>query len=192
MAVFGSSSTVSIQRGYFHGPAAAFTCACSAATSALRAGLQHDEGHRLHQPVGVLAPDHRRFLHGVVGDQRGLDLEGADPDAADLEHVVGAALVAVEALGIAEVLVAGARPFALEGAARLRALVPVALGGGRAADQQLAGLAIRRRRGRARPRCGARSPARRRRNCRSGSGRGGWRRRCAASPCLSGASTARI
>jgi len=29
LAVFGSSSTYSIQRGYFHGPTAPFTCALS-------------------------------------------------------------------------------------------------------------------------------------------------------------------
>ncbi len=45
-----------------------------------------------------------------MGDERGLHLEGRDPDPAHLEHVVGPAAVLVVPVGIALELVAGACP----------------------------------------------------------------------------------
>jgi hypothetical protein len=64
-----------------------------------------------------------------MGGERALDLERRDPDAGDLEHVVATAGVDVEAVGVALVAIAGARPRAMEGGQRLVALVPVADGG---------------------------------------------------------------
>src|SRR5207253_2528175 len=66
-----------------------------------------------------------------------------DPLSAYLEHVVGAPADAIEAIRIAHVFVAGACPFALEGAARLLALVPVAVRRRRPTDAELADLAFR-------------------------------------------------
>src|SRR6185312_10486899 len=96
------------------------------------------KGARLGQPVAVLVADDGGFEHRWVGDQRLLDLERRDPDAADLEHVVAAPAIAVIALGVADIGVAGMGPLAAEGAARFLALVPVAVAGARAADDQLA------------------------------------------------------
>ena len=75
-------------------------------------------------------------------DQRGLHIERRHPESGHLEHVVVAAAVAIHAVRIAHVDVAGVRPLAREGAARLLALVPVALRRARAAHQQLAQLAV--------------------------------------------------
>ena len=75
------------------------------------------------QPVGVFLADDGGFQHRLVRDQRRLDVEWRHPHAAYLEHVVGAPAVAVVALGIAAILVAGVRPLAGEGAAALGALV---------------------------------------------------------------------
>ena len=61
--------------------------------------------------------------------------------ADDLEHVVGAPAADEAPVCLANVFVAGAGPGALEGAARLLALVPVAVGGGGAVDEQFADLA---------------------------------------------------
>src|SRR5262245_6457989 len=43
------------------------------------ASAQHDEGDRLDEPVAVLAARHSALLHGVVRDERILDLDRADP-----------------------------------------------------------------------------------------------------------------
>src|SRR5215472_14031141 len=77
-----------------------------------------------------------------VRDERRLDLERRYPHAVDLEHVVGAPAVVIVAVGVAQILVAGMGPFADEGAAALRALVPVAFAGGGPAHHELADLAI--------------------------------------------------
>jgi len=42
---------------------------------ALIAGLEHDKGERLHEPLLVFAADHRGFQHGLVGDQRRFDFD---------------------------------------------------------------------------------------------------------------------
>src|SRR6202011_3241944 len=76
-------------------------------------------------------------------DQRSLHFVRRDPRSADLEHVVGAPADAIEAVRIAHVFVTGTRPFALEGAARLFALVPIAVGRRRPTDAELADLALR-------------------------------------------------
>ncbi len=106
------------------------------------AGLEDDEGARLEEAVGIFLRHDGGFEHGRVARQRVLDLERRHPDAGHLEHVVGAALVDVAAVGIAHVLVAGARPGAFEGRAGLLALVPIAVGGRGAAHEHLADLAV--------------------------------------------------
>jgi hypothetical protein len=52
--------------------------------------LEHDERLGFGEPIGVLVPDHGRLEHSPVTDEGVLDLDRGDPDAADLEHVVGA------------------------------------------------------------------------------------------------------
>ena len=54
------------------------------------AGLQHHEGLGLGEPVGVGRADDGGLENGRVLDEGRLDLERADIDAADLQHVVGA------------------------------------------------------------------------------------------------------
>src|SRR5205085_1549515 len=92
------------------------------------------------QAVAVLAADHRGLEHRLVRCERRLHFERRDPDAAHLEHVVGAPAAAVIAVGIADVFVARIGPFAGEGAPALLPLVPVPFGGGRTADDELAHL----------------------------------------------------
>ena len=92
----------------------------------------------------VVRPRHHGgFEHVGVRAERALDLERRDVDAADLEHVVAPAAVDVIAVLVLDVFVAGARPFAEEGGARLLAVVPVHDGAGRPAHLQLAHLAAR-------------------------------------------------
>ncbi len=96
LAVFGSSATNSIRRGYLYGAVTRFTCSCSSRASASDAawpGAQHDE--RLHHfaALGVGARDGGRLLDGRVLDQRVLDLHGADAVARRADHVVGAPFV---------------------------------------------------------------------------------------------------
>ena len=79
VAVFGSSGTNSIQRGYLYGASRLFTCCCSAAASSGVGGVvgaQHDEGLRFDQSVIVAVTHDRGFEHRLVGGERGFDLEG--------------------------------------------------------------------------------------------------------------------
>ena len=74
---------------------ARLTWSCSSRASASRgrvAVAQHDD--RAHDRAALLVGrgDHRGLGHGRVGDERGLDLERADPVAGGDDHVVGAAL----------------------------------------------------------------------------------------------------
>src|ERR1700687_4385182 len=73
-------------------------------------------------------------------DQRVLDFHRADPDTTDLEHVVAAAGVPQEPVGVGGVLVAGADPVALDGVPGLVMLVPIGGAGRIAFDQQVANL----------------------------------------------------
>ena len=107
------------------------------------AGLEHDECLRLDETVGVLMADHRGFKHGVMGDQRALDLERGHPDARHFEHVVGAAAVVVVAVFADAILVPRVGPVAPESAARFLTLPPIAVGGRRPLDDQFADLAVR-------------------------------------------------
>src|SRR2546430_12601350 len=100
--------------------------------------LEHDEGFRFQQAVGVFSPDDGGFENGLVRGERRLDLERRDPDAAHLEHVVGAPAVSVIAVRVARVLVARIGPLAAEGASALGALAPIAFGRRRSAHDELA------------------------------------------------------
>src|SRR5579863_10440361 len=74
--------------------------------------------------------------------QRRLDLDRRDPDATDLEHVVGAAGEVIVAVGVAHVLVAGLQPSADKGAAGGVAIVPVAGRERGPAAPEVAGFAV--------------------------------------------------
>src|SRR5712671_3367012 len=73
-------------------------------------------------------------------EQRALDLERRDIDAADLEHVIGAAAIGEVAVFALDVFVAAARPLAEEGRPAALAVVPVEGGAGRPGDLELADL----------------------------------------------------
>ena len=98
----------------------------------------------LTSAVVILAADDAALEHRVVRDQRVLDFDRADPQAADLEHVVGAPGVPVEPVGVLRVLVAGADPVPFDRVLGLLVLVPVAGADRIAADPQVADLARRR------------------------------------------------
>src|SRR6516165_9177663 len=102
------------------------------------AGFDNDESFGPDQTITVRGADHRRFEHVLVHDQCRLDLGGRDIHAADLQHVVAAAAIDVIAVLVLEILVAGARPGAVEGRPAALAVVPVERRAGRAADQQIA------------------------------------------------------
>src|SRR5205085_2322670 len=103
---------------------------------------EHAIGHRLFQGVGI-APSHNpRFLYSRVFDERVLDLHRADPDPAHFQHVIGAAGIPVEAVGVAIELVAGADPLALDRVLGAFVLVPVVGAGAVALDQEVAHGAI--------------------------------------------------
>ena len=146
MSVFGRLSTNSIQRGYFQGPIDRFTCAFNSSIErparAAVPSLEHDEGLRLDQAIVILGRNDGRFEDAGVSDECLFDFEGRHPDATHLEHVVGAATVDVNAVGPAEVLVAGACPLALESAARLGALIPISGGGGGCPHEQFADCSV--------------------------------------------------
>ena len=130
VAVFGSSVRNSIQRGYFHVPALVLTCSFSSSRSVVAAGLAGLQDQM--KAMGLIRPslssraDDGGLLHGRVRDQGQLDLERRHPDAADLEHVVGASAVDVAAVLVDAVLVARVRPLPAN-VPRLLALVPVAV-----------------------------------------------------------------
>src|SRR5215472_1986525 len=69
------------------------------------AGLQDHVRLRADEALLVHHRHHRTLQHRVVRVDHRLDLGRADPDATHLEHVVAAALVAVIAVRIAQVLV---------------------------------------------------------------------------------------
>src|SRR6516165_9385992 len=107
------------------------------------AGFDNDESFGPDQTITVRGADHRRFEHVLVHDQCRLDLGGRDIHAADLQHVVAAAAIDVIAVLILEILVAGARPYAVEGRPAAFTVIPVEGGAGRAADQEVADFAAR-------------------------------------------------
>ena len=104
--------------------------------------VEDDEGFRFDQAVFIGLTDHGGFEHGGVGGQRRFDFEGGNPDAADFEHVVGAAAIGEIAVVALAVLVAASGPGAEKGVAALFTVVPVIRGAGRAVDVQLAEFAF--------------------------------------------------
>ena len=74
--------------------------------------------------------------------QRRLDLERRHIHARHFQHVVGAAAADVIAIGVLDIFVARARPFAQEGRARLLAIVPIHDRSCRPAHIELAHLAL--------------------------------------------------
>ena len=96
--------------------------------------LEYDEGFWFDQAVFVLDRHDGGLEHFRVGNQCVFDLERRHPNAADLEHVVGAAAVGVNAIRTPQVFVTGAGPVTDE----RTALIPVADRGRFAAHQQLA------------------------------------------------------
>src|SRR5262249_45547374 len=91
--------------------------------------------------IDIGPADHGGFQNIGMALQHALHLERRDVHARDLEHVVAPAAVDEVAVLVDDVFVAGARPFADEGGARLLAIVPVHNRAGRSALLQLAHLA---------------------------------------------------
>ena len=103
-------------------------------------GLEHHEGLRARDAVLVGRADHRGLQHRRMLHQGRLDLERRDELPAHFQHVVAAARIDVIAGGVAVVLVAGARPRALESLGGFRAIAPVHERGARSAHIQVADL----------------------------------------------------
>ncbi len=78
-----------------------------------------------------------------MADQAVLDLDRRAPDAADLQHVVAAALVDEIAVGILAIGVAGVQPAVHHRLGGLLGLVPVILGGRLGLDPQTAAFTAR-------------------------------------------------
>src|SRR6266581_419854 len=87
-------------------------------------GPGDDEGLDLGEAVDLDA-DHRAFRHRPVLEERRLDLDWRDPQAADLDHVVRAAFVPVVTAVVDTVAVAGEEPVADEAPLGLLVLRPV-------------------------------------------------------------------
>src|SRR5262249_31537697 len=69
------------------------------------------------------------------------NFERRDPNAAHLEHVIDPSAIAIATIGLAKVFVTSVGPLTHERATVLRPLIPVAFGGGRPADDELANFA---------------------------------------------------
>ncbi len=76
----------------------------------LSVGVRLDHQHRALLPFGVEHADHRRHLHTGTGRRDVLDIDGADPFAAGLDHVLAAVGNAHEAIGIQRGDVTGVEP----------------------------------------------------------------------------------
>src|SRR5579883_2299182 len=104
--------------------------------------IEHNVGFRLDQLIRVGRAYNGAFENGGMGDQRGLDLDGRNPLAADLEHVVRAPGVPVVAIGILVILIAGMNPVPGDGIFGLLMLVPIIGRDAVPANQQIANLAL--------------------------------------------------
>src|SRR5262249_54532529 len=107
--------------------------------------FEDDERLRLDQPIAVFLTDDGDFQHSRVFYQRGLDLDGRDPDTADLQHVIGAAGVPEVTVLVLPILVSGLDPRTEERLLGPVVLVPVEGHRGVALDAQIADLAPRHR-----------------------------------------------
>src|ERR1700738_684543 len=83
-----------------------------------------DESLDLHEAVDLDAHD-GALPHRPVLQQHPLDLDRRNPQAAHLDHVVGAALVPVEAVTVAAVAVAGEEPVAQQAQLGPHVLAPI-------------------------------------------------------------------
>src|SRR5262245_24955977 len=88
--------------------------------------LWRDEKREALQPVGVGHRDAGRLGHGLIAERRFLELRRPDPLPRDLDELVGAALVNVKTLRIAQEKVARAEPAVAELAARVLRKVGIA------------------------------------------------------------------
>src|SRR5262245_2714074 len=111
--------------------------------TAARRLFEDHERLRLDEPIAVLTAHHRRLQHGGMAHQRRFHLDGRDPDAADLQHVIGASAVPEVAVLVLVILVARLDPCAEERLLGLVVLVPVVRHRGVAFDAQVADLAAR-------------------------------------------------
>ena len=137
VAVFGSSSRTRTRRGRLKPARRPRQCSISASGSSLLPRHRDDAGNRLDEAVGAGGADDDGLEHVGVLDQHGLDLGRSDPLAADLEHVVGASQVGVEAVLGLDVHVAALEPLAVEALAGRIGAAPVAGRRGGARDPEL-------------------------------------------------------
>jgi hypothetical protein len=79
------------------------------------AALEHDKRFGFEEPLLILGWNYRGFEHIGMARQSSFNFERRNPDAADFEHVIGAAAVRIGAV-VPDVFVAGARPLAFEDA----------------------------------------------------------------------------
>src|SRR5215216_3641787 len=107
-----------------------------------RARAQHDERARLLEAVVVVADD-RTLGHVRMVGEAAFDLLRRDPDAADLEQVVGTPAIVEAAVGVAREQVAAHDDVAGIRPDRARARVPVHQRGRVALDPQPSRLAVR-------------------------------------------------
>src|SRR5439155_12720184 len=97
---------------------------------------------RLDEPARLGGADDGGLGHGRVREQHALDVGRRHPLPGHLEDVVRAALVMIEAVGVAREQVARPEPAVDEGAARVVGVVPVAGARRRRADVQHARGAV--------------------------------------------------
>ena len=78
----------------------------------LAARAKRDVRNSIGQPAGVRRAHYRGFRHVGMAEERILHFDRRNPHARDLQHVVGAAAVAIITVGIAQKLIAGDDPAA--------------------------------------------------------------------------------
>ena len=129
------------------------------AHEAVVAGVAAGDHERLHaHRVVGLDPHRGRLEHARMLDEHVLDLDRGGPQPADLDHVVGAALVDVVAVLVDAVAIAGEEQVAVDRGLGLLVLVPVVGQRGVAAHLQVPDLAVGDRRAQLVEQRRARSP----------------------------------
>ena len=168
-AVFGISSTNSNRSGSHHFANVPARYSRSSSGVAVCPRLEHDHGQRPLRPLLVRDRDHRRLGDRRVPHQRVLELDGRDPLAARLDHVLRAVLDLMKPRGCDRDDVAGLEPAVVRPAVgllgRRRSTTPPPRGRApraRPSTRRPTGSRSRRRRGRGSRQTGAGSPAARR------------------------------